>query len=659
MISIADKRFRGRDKIVQKMTKDGLVDENLRTGKQKSTTAEEKPEQEDSVKETGEKENDEEAIVEEKLCMDAEGGEEDAPRHHSTAKQSADYYKAHQEEGKPKDAPAEPDAEPQPTKKGRLSFEDEKDGIVRGMGMGVKKVAKKGVDTATGFAHQKVHQVEKDNSGVEAAHKSEEAAERLHHFVKGRKKPKEKSARAEKKVSEEQKSSRLKFSESEGGTAENAAEPPLKKKQPQPPPTAAGGEAKTVGAKFYQKKQYKDAYAAAKRGQKAGTAASKQAAAATNTITEKAKAAVQEIVVQNKTLWVGIGVGILLVMVMLGAFSSCGAAIQGTGSTFVGTTYPSKDADMKGAEEDYLELEKELDKQIRQMESTHPGYDEYRYQLDEIGHDPYQLISHLTAVYEQFTRGQVKPVIKELFKQQYLLKVWETIEIRTRTVTSVDPFTGEVTQTTEEYEYKILNVLLKNKGFDTIARQNMNQKQTGRYDAYNLTYGNRPELFGAGSPTYSGGTTGSIGTGGGTGGSGGGFKYDIPSEALSDEKFARMIKEAEKYLGMPYVWGGSSPSTSFDCSGFVCWVINNCGNGWDVGRTTANGLRGKCSYVSPADAQPGDLIFFEKTYNTVGASHVGIYVGDGMMIHCGDPISYTSINSTYWQSHFLGFGRIN
>ena len=651
------------------MTKDGLVDENLRTGEQKSAAAEEKPKQEDSEKDAAEKETDEEAIVDEELCMDAEDGEEDVARHHSTAKQSADYYKAHQEDGKPKDAPAEPDAEPLPTKKGRLSFEDEKGGIVRGVGMGVKKVAKKGVDTATGFAHQKVHQVEKDNSGVEAAHKSEEAAERLHHFVKGRKKPKDKSARAEKKVSEEQKSSRLKFSESEGGTVENAAEPPLKKKQPQPP-TAAGGEAKTVGAKFYQKKQYKDAYAAAKRGQKAGTAASKQAAAATNTVTEKAKAAVQEIVVQNKTLWVGIGVGILLVMVMLGAFSSCGAAIRGTSSTFVGTTYPSKDADMKGAEEDYLELEKELDKQIRQMESTHPGYDEYRYQLDEIGHDPYQLISHLTAVYEQFTRGQVKSVIKELFKQQYLLKVWETIEIRTRMETrvgirpTIDAFENVSMETYTyeeevEYEYKILNVLLKNKGFDTIARKNMNQKQTGRYDAYNLTYGNRPELFGAGSPTYSGGTTGSIGTGGGVGGSGGGFKYDIPSEALSDEKFARMIKEAEKYLGMPYVWGGSSPSTSFDCSGFVCWVINNCGNGWSVGRTTANGLRGKCSYVSPADAQPGDLIFFEKTYNTVGASHVGIYVGNGMMIHCGDPISYTSINSTYWQSHFLGFGRIN
>ena len=654
MISIADKKFRGRDKIVQKMTKDGLVDENLRTGEQKSATAEEKLEKEDSAKETAEKETDEETIVEEERCMDAGDGEEDAPRHHSTAKQSADYYKAHQEDGKPKDAPAEADVEPQ-TKKGRLSFEDEKGGIVRGVGMGVKKVAKKGVDTATGFAHQKVHQVEKDNSGVEAAHKSEEAAERLHHFVKGRKKPKEKSARAEKRGGEDQKSSRLKFTEGEGGTAENAAEPSLKKKQPQPPPTAAGGEAtKTVGSKFYQKKQYKDAYAAAKRGQKAGNAASKQAATAANTLAEKAKAAVQEVVVQNKTLWAGLGIAALMLMLIMGAFSSCSAAIHGTGSTFIGTTYPSKDADMKGAEEDYLELEKKLDEQIRQMESTHPGYDEYRYQLDEIGHDPYQLISHLTAVYEQFTRGQVKTVIKSLFEQQYLLKVWETIEIRTRMETYT--YQEEV-----EYEYKILNVLLKNKGFDIIARKNMDRKQTGRYDAYNLTYGNRPELFGAGSPTYSGGTTGSIGSGGsgGTGGSsGGGFRYDIPEEALSDEKFAKMIAEAEKYLGMPYVWGGSSPSTSFDCSGFVCWVINNCGNDWNVGRTTANGLRGKCSYVSPANAQPGDLIFFEKTYNTVGASHVGIYVGNGMMIHCGDPISYTSINSTYWQNHFLGFGRI-
>lgn len=671
---MADKRFRGRDKIVQKMTKDGLVEENLRTGETKSAVAEEPPKQEDSEKDAVE--SAEEPPVVEEVCMDVEEGEEEKPRR-STAKQSTEYYKAHQEDGKAKEKDAPPvdeDAEPAPKKKGRLSFDDEQQGgIVRGAGLGIKKVAKKGVDTATGFAHNKVHQVEKENSGVESAHKSEETLEGLYRFFKGRKKTREKSARAEKKVTAEKKSSRLKFSENEGGTAEEAAEMPLKKKPPQPPPTDAEGEAvKIVGSKFYQKKQYKDAYAAAKRGQKAGSTASKQAATAANTLAEKAKAAVQEIVVQNKTLWAGLGIAALMLMLIMGAFSSCSAAIQGTGSTFIGTTYPSKDADMKGAEEDYLELERKLDEQIRQMESTHPGYDEYRYQLDEIGHDPYQLISHLTAVYEQFTRGQMKTVIKSLFEQQYLLKVWETIEIRTRMETrvgirpTIDAF-GNVSMETYtyqeevEYEYKILNVLLKNKGFDTIARKNMDRKQTGRYDAYNLTYGNRPELFGAGSPTYSGGTTGSIGSGGsgGTGGSsGGGFRYDIPEEALSDEKFARMIAEAEKYLGMPYVWGGSSPSTSFDCSGFVCWVINNCGNGWNVGRTTANGLRGKCSYVSPANAQPGDLIFFEKTYNTVGASHVGIYVGNGMMIHCGDPISYTSINSTYWQNHFLGFGRI-
>ena len=437
---MADKRFRGRDKIVQKMTKDGLVEENLRTGETKSAVAEEPPKQEDSEKDAAES-AEETPVVEEDVCMDAEDGEEEKPRR-STAKQSTEYYKAHQEDGKPKEKdvpPVDEDTEPAPKKKGRLSFDDEQQGgIVRGAGLGIKKVAKKGVDTATGFAHNKVHQVEKENSGVESAHKSEETLEGLYRFSKGRKKTREKSARAEKKVEAEKKSSRLKFSENEGGITEEAAEMPLKKEPPQPPPTAAGGEAtKTVGSKFYQKKQYKDAYAAAKRGQKAGNAASKQAATAANTLAEKAKAAVQEVVVQNKTLWAGLGIAALMLMLIMGAFSSCSAAIHGTGSTFIGTTYPSKDADMKGAEEDYLELEKKLDEQIRQMESTHPGYDEYRYQLDEIGHDPYQLISHLTAVYEQFTRGQVKPVIKSLFEQQYLLKVWETIEIRTRMETRV------------------------------------------------------------------------------------------------------------------------------------------------------------------------------------------------------------------------------
>ena len=504
------------------------------------------------------------------------------------------------------------------------------------------------------FVHNKIHSVEKDNSGVEGAHKSEELAERGAKY-------------GARKLKQGYRSHKLKPYR-EAANAEKAAFKANVNFQYHKTLRDNPQLTSNLLSRFMQKQQIKRQYAKAakKGGAKAAAEATRKTAKKTAEETRKAAA-----FAARHPAGILIAVAALLLFIMISAgLSSCGAMFSGLTNGVLGTSYTSEDSDLVATEQNYAAMENALQSEIDNIENTHPGYDEYRYQLDEIGHDPYQLISHLTAVYEQFTRGQVKPVIKELFKQQYLLKVWETIEIRTRMETrvgvrpTIDAF-GNISMETYtyqeevEYEYKILNVLLKNKGFDTIARKNMNRKQTGRYDAYNLTYGNRPELFGAGSPTYSGGTTGSIGTGGGTGGSGGGFKYDIPSEALSDEKFARMIEEAEKYLGMPYVWGGSSPSTSFDCSGFVCWVINNCGNGWSVGRTTANGLRGKCSYVSPADAQPGDLIFFEKTYNTAGASHVGIYVGNGMMIHCGDPISYTSINSTYWQSHFLGFGRIN
>jgi cell wall-associated NlpC family hydrolase len=228
------------------------------------------------------------------------------------------------------------------------------------------------------------------------------------------------------------------------------------------------------------------------------------------------------------------------------------------------------------------------------------------------------------------------------------MSVWDEIEIRTRTVThtSTDPETGETTteEEEEEYEWHILNIKVTNQGLDMIAGNELNESQLSLYRIYQSSLGNRSDLFGdritAGNPAS------------------GGMSYDIPSEALSDAKFAAMITEAEKYLGYPYVWGGSSPSTSFDCSGFVSWVINNCGNGWNYGRQTANGLRSICTYVSPSEAKPGDLIFFEKTYNTTGASHVGIYVGNGMMIHCGNPIQYTSIETSYWQQHFLCFGRL-
>lgn len=321
--------------------------------------------------------------------------------------------------------------------------------------------------------------------------------------------------------------------------------------------------------------------------------------------------------------------------------------VQGASSTFIGTTYPSEDEDIYDAEAGYKELEEALDEQINTMESTHPGYDEYRYQVDEITHNPYQLISFLTVLYEEFTYNQVKDILPELFEEQYRLTVEEITEIRTRTETQTvtDPMTGEETETEVEveYEWHVLCICLTNKGFDTVARGRMTQEQTELYTAYNLTYGNRSYLFDiAGIPNES------------IGGAG----YEIPEEALSDEQFARMIREAEKYLGMAYVWGGASPETGFDCSGFVSWVINNSGNGWDVGRQTAEGLRGSCAAVPASEAKPGDLVFFQGTYNTSGASHVGIYAGNGMMIHAGSPVKYSNIRTPYWEGHLLSYGRI-
>lgn len=303
------------------------------------------------------------------------------------------------------------------------------------------------------------------------------------------------------------------------------------------------------------------------------------------------------------------------------------------------TTYQSSDEEIHSAEDSYKALEDALDRQINEMEQTHPGYDEYRYQVDEINHNPFQLISYLTALYGEFTADDVRETLNQMFQAQYTLNVWETTETRKRTVK--DPVTGK--EKTETYEYRILNITLTNHGIDYVARQNLTEDQYKLYEIYNLTSGNRPELFDA-SQLPSGITTGGA---------------DGPTpEALSDVKFEKMYNEAQKYLGYPYVWGGSSPSTSFDCSGFVSWVINNSGNGWNVGRCTAEGLRGKCSYVSADEAKPGDLIFFKGTYATRGASHVGIVIGDGKMIHCGKPIQIASYKTPYWNKHFYQFGRI-
>ena len=326
--------------------------------------------------------------------------------------------------------------------------------------------------------------------------------------------------------------------------------------------------------------------------------------------------------------------------------------LEGGSVSILGTSFTAEDEDIIGANEDYRALEEELRRQLDRIETDHPGYDEYRYQLDEINHNPYELTAYLTVTFEDYTRAEVQSALRELFQRQYTLTLREEVEVRTRTETrthtSTDPETGETTE--EEYEveveynYYILHVTLTNHSLGSaIEAGGLSADQQERYEILLQTKGNRPYLFGDDIYANSSGEY---------------LDYDIPGEALTDEKFANMIREAEKYLGMPYVWGGSSPATSFDCSGFVCWVINNSGNGWNVGRTTANGLMSSCDIIRASEAQPGDLIFFQGTYDTAGASHVGIYVGNGMMIHCGNPISYASIETNYWQSHFYCYGRI-
>ena len=402
--------------------------------------------------------------------------------------------------------------------------------------------------------------------------------------------------------------------------------------------------------------QPKADYAAAKAGAAAAentAAGTAKAAHGTASMTEKAFQFVQS----HSHIIIGIAAVGLLVLVIAGSVSSCSVLINGGGNVVLGTSYTAEDEDLKGVETDYTKLEDKLRKKIDRIETDHPGYDEYRYNLAEIGHNPYELASLLTVEFENYTRSQVQARLQSIFEAQYELKLEEKVEIRTRKETRVgyryNPITGTghtyTYQVTVQYEYKILNVTLLNRGVDYVARNSgLTDDQLQRYEVTLECRGNRDDLF-AGI---------AFATPDGVGSSGEYQDYDIPGEALTDEKFRKMITEAEKYLGYPYVWGGSSPSTSFDCSGFVSWVINHCGNGWNVGRQTANGLMGKCDIIPKSEAKPGDLIFFQKTYNTSGASHVGIYVGNGMMIHCGNPISYASIETNYWRQHYYCMGRI-
>lgn len=502
-----------------------------------------------------------------------------------------------------------------------------------------KKPGNLAADALSAKAHQSVRNADQDNnSGVEAAHFTEGSAEGAaragSRFQYGRKlRQYKKLERLEKKGNKD---------------AVDSIFAERMKSDPQ-----AGSN---LFSRWWQKQAIKKEYAAAKAGAAAaentasGTA---KAAQGTVSITEKAFQFVQS----HSHIIIGIAAVGLLVLVIAGSVSSCSVLINGGGNVVLGTSYTAEDEDLKGVETDYTRLEDKLRKQIDRIETDHPGYYEYRYNLAEIGHNPYELASLLTVEFENYTRSQVQARLQSIFEAQYELKLEEKVEIRTRKETRVgyryNPITGTghtyTYQVTVQYEYKILNVTLLNRGVDYVARNSgLTDDQLQRYEVTLECRGNRDDLF-AGI---------AFATPDGAGSSGEYQDYDIPGEALTDEKFRKMITEAEKYLGYPYVWGGSSPSTSFDCSGFVSWVINHCGNGWNVGRQTANGLMGKCDIIPKSEAKPGDLIFFQKTYNTSGASHVGIYVGNGMMIHCGSPISYASIETSYWRQHYYCMGRI-
>ena len=475
--------------------------------------------------------------------------------------------------------------------------------------------------------HREVRQSEDDNVGVEAAHKVEQAVESGGRLVQSshrahQLKPYRAAIRAEKKL-------------------ERANLDALQKKAEIDSPTS------NPVSKWQQKQAIKKQYAAAKHNQAAQTTAK----AAENTA-KAAKKAAEKAEKAGKYVWehrrgFAIAAAILLMLAfLLNGLSSCSVMMDGVGSGIAASTYPSQDADMLGAEAQYCAMEAELQRYLDTYESTH-DYDEYHFDLDTIEHDPYVLISIITALHQgEWTLDEVQGTLQMLFDRQYILT--EDVVVETRYRTETDTWTDADGNTHTDtyqvpYDYYICTVTLENFNLSHVPVYIMSEEQLGMYATYMATLGNRPDLF-PGSGYIGKYVEGSY------------TDYDIPPEALDDEVFAAIIKEAEKYLGYPYIWGGSSPSTSFDCSGFVSWVINH--SGWDVGRLGAQGLCNICTPVSSANVKPGDLVFFTGTYDTPGVSHVGIYVGNNMMIHCGDPISYANLNSSYWQSHFYRYGRL-
>ena len=500
---------------------------------------------------------------------------------------------------------------------------------------------------ARSAVHREVDQYEDENVGVQALSEGEKAAETTHDIAKSR------YARKLKKKAKMQGKKGTK-------TAKSSAREPTAAQDAGASGTGEGGS--NWLSRWRQKQDIQKSYRAVTRsggtaaqtagGQKAASGGVPAAKSGMEQVIDKGKSVVSTAVngianfaKSNAHVLLIVGVFLLLLLLVMSAFSSCSILFSGTTQVSGQTIYTAEDRDIRGAETDYKKLEKELDKKIKRTPTDHPGYNEYQYHLDPIEHDPWQLTSFLTTLYDDYTRSEVQGKLKETFKKQYKLTTWVEVQIRYKTVCVISP-AGIPVPTQVPYEYKIFHTKLVNKGLEIVIREELVNDQWKRYEIFQDTLGGRPYLFNGGLPP------------GGSDGSGTpGIDYTVPAEALTDEEFAAIYKEAQKYVGTPYVWGGSTPETGFDCSGYVCWVYNQ--NGYDVGRTTANGLWQKSQHISEAEAKPGDLVFFKGTYDTPGMSHTGIYLGNGMMVSAGDPIKYANIHSSYWEKHLAGFGRLS
>ena len=498
---------------------------------------------------------------------------------------------------------------------------------------------------ARSAAHREIDQYEDDNAGTQALNEGVKSEEAVSDFSKNRyaRKLKKKAKLQAKKNTPTAKSSAF------GSDKAQSAEA-----------TSSEGNSNWF-SRWWQKQDIQKSYRAATRS--GGTAAQTAGGKAASNGTNAAKSGMEQVIDKGKSVvstavngianfaksnahvLLIVGVFLLLLLLVMSAFSSCSILFSGTTQVSGQTIYTAEDRDIRGAETDYKKLEKELDKKIKRTPTDHPGYNEYQYHLDPIEHDPWQLTSFLTTLYDDYTRSEVQGKLKETFKKQYKLTTWVEVQTRYMTVWVMTP-AGIPVPTQVPYEYRIFHTKLVNRGLEVVIREELNNDQWKRYEIFQDTLGGRPYLFNGGLPP------------GGSDGSGTpGIDYTVPAEALTDSEFAAIYKEAQKYVGTPYVWGGSTPETGFDCSGYVCWVYNQ--NGYDVGRTTANGLWQKSQHISEAEAKPGDLVFFEGTYDTPGKSHVGIYLGNGMMVSAGDPIKYANIHSSSWEKYLAGFGRLS